>query len=204
MPELPLDAGPVLCEIARSAIATRVGATDPGFGRSVGENPTETAGSDPLGGENPHAWLDTPGAAFVTLTQQGALRGCIGSLTAYRSLREDVAANAVNAAVRDPRFPPLTADELPDTHIEVSVLSAPEPYPFTDRADALSRLRPGVDGLTLEYGNHRGTFLPQVWDSLSEPDEFLAHLVRKAGLPAGWWDDDARLSRYSVKAFEET
>jgi len=204
MPELPLDAGPVLCEIARSAIATRVGATDPGFGRSVGENPTETAGSDPLGGENPHAWLDTPGAAFVTLTQQGALRGCIGSLTAYRSLREDVAANAVNAAVRDPRFPTLTADELPDTHIEVSVLSAPEPYPFTDRADALSRLRPGVDGLTLEYGNHRGTFLPQVWDSLSEPDEFLAHLVRKAGLPAGWWDDDARLSRYSVKAFEET
>jgi len=204
MPELPLDAGPVLCEIARSAIATRVGATDPGFGRSVGENPTETAGSDPLGGENPHAWLDTPGAAFVTLTQQGALRGCIGSLTAYRSLREDVAANAVNAAVRDPRFPALTADELPDTHIEVSVLSAPEPYPFTDRADALSRLRPGVDGLTLEYGNHRGTFLPQVWDSLSEPDEFLAHLVRKAGLPAGWWDDDARLSSYTVKAFEET
>ena len=204
MTELPPDAGPVLCEIARSAIATRVGATDPGFGRSVRENPTETAGSDPPSGENPHPWLDTPGAAFVTLTQRGALRGCIGSLTAYRSLREDVAANAVNAAVRDPRFPALTADELPDTHIEVSVLSAPEPYPFTDRADALSRLRPGIDGLTLEYGNHRGTFLPQVWDSLSEPDEFLAHLVRKAGLPAGWWDDDARLSRYSVKAFEET
>ena len=204
MTELPPDAGPVLCEIARSAIATRVVATHPGFGRSVGENPTETAGSDPLGGENPHPWLDTPGAAFVTLTQQGALRGCIGSLTAYRSLREDVAANAVNAAVRDPRFPPLTADELPDTHIEVSVLSASEPYPFTDRADALSRLRPGVDGLILEYGSHRGTFLPQVWDSLSEPDEFLAHLVRKAGLPAGWWDDGAGLSRYSVKAFEET
>jgi AmmeMemoRadiSam system protein A len=170
----------------------------------MGEIPTETAGSDPLGGENADSWLDTPGASFVTLTQQGALRGCIGSLTAYRSLRDDVAANAVNAAVRDPRFRPLTADELPDTHIEVSVLSAPEPYPFTDHADALSRLRPRVDGLTLEYGNHRGTFLPQVWDSLSEPDEFLAHLVRKAGLPAGWWDDDARLSRYSVKAFEET
>src|SRR5674476_960119 len=204
MTELPPDAGPVLCEIARSAIATRVGATHPGFGRSVGENPTETAGSDPLGGEDPHPWLDTPGAAFVTLTQQGALRGCIGSLTAYRSLRDDVAANAANAAVRDPRFPPLTAAELPDTHIEVSVLSASEPYPFTDRADALSRLRPGVDGLTLEYGSHRGTFLPQVWDSLSTPDEFLAHLVRKAGLPVGWWDDDARLSRYTVKAFEET
>ena len=115
-----------------------------------------------------------------------------------------MAANAVNAAVRDPRFPPLTTAELPDTHIEVSVLSPPEPYPFTDRADALSRLRPGVDGLILEYGSHRGTFLPQVWDSLSKPDDFLANLVRKAGLPAGWWDDDARLSRYTVKAFEET
>jgi len=194
MSELPLDAGPVLCAIARSAIARRLGAADPRSGTAA-----EATRPDPE-----DSWLDTPGAAFVTMTQQGALRGCIGSLTSSRPLREDVAANAVNAAVRDPRFPPLTAAELPDTHIEVSVLSPLEPYPFTDRADALSRLRPGVDGLTLEYGSHRGTFLPQVWDSLSEPDEFLAHLVRKAGLPAGWWDDDARLSRYTVKAFEET
>jgi AmmeMemoRadiSam system protein A len=194
MPELPLGAGPVLCAIARSAIARRLGAADPRSGSAA-----EVTRPDPE-----DSWLDTPGAAFVTLTQQGALRGCIGSLTAHRPLREDVAANAVNAAVRDPRFPPLTTAELPDTHVEVSVLSPPEPYPFTDRADALSRLRPGVDGLTLEYANHRGTFLPQVWDSLSEPDEFLAHLVRKAGLPAGWWDDDARLSIYTVKAYEET
>lgn len=204
MTELPVDAGPVLCAIARSSIAGRLGAVDPGFRRAVSGQDPGTAGSGPPSSENPHPCLDTPGAAFVTLTQQGALRGCIGSLTAYRPLREDVAANAVNAAVHDPRFPPLTAAELPDTHIEVSVLSPPEPYPFTDRADALSRLRPRVDGLTLEYGSRRGTFLPQVWDSLSEPDEFLAHLVRKAGLPAGWWDDDARLSRYTVKAFEET
>ena len=187
MSDLPPEAGRVLCELARHAIKARLGAADPHL---------DTPGQD--------SWLDTPGAAFVTLTQQGALRGCIGTLTAYRPLREDVAANAVNAAIRDPRFPSLTAAELPDTDLEVSVLSAPEPYPFTDRADALSRLRPGVDGLILEYGSHRGTFLPQVWDSLSIPDEFLAHLVRKAGLPAGWWDDDARLSRYTVKAFEET
>jgi AmmeMemoRadiSam system protein A len=204
MTELPPDAGPVLCEIARSAIATRVGAADPRFDAAADLSRPDPGGSEHLGYRNEDSWLDTLGATFVTLTQQGALRGCIGSLTAYRPLREDVAANAVNAALRDPRFPPLTADELPATHLEVSVLSAAEPYPFTDRADALSRLRPGVDGLILEYGSRRGTFLPQVWDSLSEPDEFLAHLVRKAGLPAGWWDDGARLSRYTVKAFEET
>ena len=204
MPELPPEAGPILCGLARHAIAARLGAADPHF-----DTPGDVSRQDPgdtraLGYQDEDSWLDAPGAAFVTLTQRGALRGCIGTLTAYRPLREDVAANAVNAAIRDPRFPPLTAAELPDTHIEVSVLSASEPYPFTDRADALSRLRPGVDGLILEYGSHRGTFLPQVWDSLSKPDDFLANLVRKAGLPAGWWDDDARLSRYTVKAFEET
>jgi hypothetical protein len=204
MPELPQVAGPLLLAIAREAIAARVGVPDPRFrtpDASPGARPGSTAH---LEDENAHPWLDTPGAAFVTLTQQGALRGCIGSLTAYRPLREDVADNAVNAALRDPRFPPLSARELAETRIEVSVLSEPEPYPFTHRADAVSGLRPGVDGLILEYGSHRGTFLPQVWDSLTEPDDFLAHLVRKAGLPAGWWDDDARLSRYTVKAFEET
>lgn len=204
MPELPQVAGPLLLAIAREAIAARVGVPDPRFrtpDASPGARPGSTAH---LEDENAHPWLDTPGAAFVTLTQQGALRGCIGSLTAYRPLREDVADNAVNAALCDPRFPPLSARELAETRIEVSVLSEPEPYPFTHRADAVSGLRPGVDGLILEYGSHRGTFLPQVWDSLTEPDDFLAHLVRKAGLPAGWWDDDARLSRYTVKAFEET
>jgi AmmeMemoRadiSam system protein A len=204
MAELPLEAGPLLCGIARSAIAARLGAADP-RSRTPGGPPTADPGSTTHPGhETAHPWLDTPGAAFVTLTQRGDLRGCIGTLTAYRPLREDVAANAVNAAFRDPRFPPLTAQELPDTHLEVSVLSDPEPYPYTDRADALSRLRPGIDGLTLEYGSHRGTFLPQVWDSLPEPDDFLNHLVRKAGLPAGWWDDGARLSRYTVKAFDQT
>lgn len=204
MPELPQGAGPLVCEVARKAIAARLGAADP-RSRAPDGAPTAPSGSTTdLGYENAHPWLETPGAAFVTLTQDGALRGCIGSLTAYRPLREDIAANAVNAAFRDPRFPPLTARELPGTHIEVSILSDPEPYPFSDRADAVSRLRPGVDGVTLEYGARRGTFLPQVWDSLSEPEDFLNHLVRKAGLPAGWWDDDARLSRYTVKAFEET
>jgi uncharacterized protein len=204
MPELPHGAGPVLTGIARSAIAARLGAPDPRSDTAAGSNPPDPGGPERLASHKGDSYLDAPGAAFVTLTQKGSLRGCIGSLTAYRPLREDVSANAVNAALRDPRFPPLTARELSETQIEVSVLSAPEPYAFTDRADAISRLRPGVDGLTLEYGSRRGTFLPQVWDSLSGPEEFLAHLVRKAGLPAGWWDDGARLSRYTVTAFEET
>lgn len=184
MPELGPDAGPVLCRIAREAIA---GWWDPG--------PRDHAADS--------SWLDAPGAAFVTLTQHGTLRGCIGSLEARRPLREDVAANAVNAAFRDPRFPPLARDELERTHIEVSVLSAPEPFPYSSRADLVARLRPGVDGLILEHGHHRGTFLPQVWEQLSDPSTFLAHLVRKAGLPDGWWDDTARISRYTVTAFEE-
>jgi AmmeMemoRadiSam system protein A len=190
--------------IAREAIATRLGATTSGLGGVDGGQPAETGDAVDRDSESPSPWLDTPGAAFVTLTLHGALRGCIGSLTAYRPLREDVSANALNAALRDPRFPPLSARELPETQIEVSVLSDPEPYPFSHRVDAVSGLRPGIDGLILEYGTHRGTFLPQVWDAVPEPDDFLAHLVRKAGLPAGWWDDGARLSRYTVKAFEET
>ena len=204
MPELPEDAGPVLCGIARAAIAARFPELTAGFSGVDSAHPPELAGSYDRDGQNPPPWLDTPGASFVTLTKAGALRGCIGSLTAYRPLGEDVAANAANAAFRDPRFPPLSAQELPGTHIEVSVLSDPEPYAFSGRADALSRLRPGIDGVTLEYGNHRGTFLPQVWDTLPGPENFLNHLVRKAGLPAGWWDDGVRLSRYTVKAFDQT
>ncbi len=203
MPELPPEAGPLLCAIARDAIARRLG-DGVENGRPGEPSRTENAASVQRDGENAHPWLDAPGAAFVTLTQSGDLRGCIGSLVAHRPLREDVAANAVNAALHDHRFPPLGVGELTDTHIEVSVLSDPEPYPCTDRADAATRLRPGIDGVILEFGTRRGTFLPQVWDSLPDPDMFLEQLVRKAGLPAGWWDDRVRLSRYTVKAFEET
>ena len=199
---VPPDAGSVLCVIARRAIAARLGVTSPPFGTREAAHHPDEAGESSLRHED--AWLDTPGAAFVTLTMHGALRGCIGTLRAYRPLREDVAANAVSAAVHDPRFPPLTASELGETHIEVSVLSTPEPLPFANHADAVARLHPRVDGVILEYGSHRGTFLPQVWEQLPHAGDFLSHLVRKAGLPAGWWDDDARLFRYSVTAFEET
>ncbi|MDR1441654.1 MAG: AmmeMemoRadiSam system protein A [Bifidobacteriaceae bacterium] len=140
-------------------------------------------------------------ATFVTLTQGGALRGCIGSLEAHLTLGEDIQRNAIDAAFKDPRFPPLTAQELDRIDIEISVLSRPRPVGFASRDELLGRLRPGVDGLILEANGHRGTFLPQVWEQLPTPQEFVSHLVRKAGLPAGYWDDSVRIWRYTVKAF---
>lgn len=148
-------------------------------------------------------WLDEPGATFVTLTRDGELRGCIGSLEARRPLREDVRANALNAAFRDPRFPPLTSREWPDIRIEVSLLAPPEPLPVGSEQEAWEKLRPHVDGVILEYGPYRSTFLPQVWEQLSEPDRFLAHLKMKAGLPWDFWAPQIRLARYTVQKWKE-
>lgn len=154
------------------------------------------------------AWAEESGAAFVTLTKDGKLRGCIGTLEAHRPLIDDVIANARNAAFHDPRFRPVTRDELDALTIEVSVLSAPEELRFTGRADAYAQLRPGVDGVILRYRHHRGTFLPQVWEQLPTVEQFMAHLNRKAGLPDDFWPEpDARdrlhLSRYTVTAWSE-
>ena len=149
------------------------------------------------------AALAQPAATFVTLTQGGALRGCIGSLEAHRPLQEDIEHNALAAAFRDPRFPPLSADELASVRIEVSRLSTPEPLPFTDEANALQQLRPGIDGLILTAGHRRATFLPQVWAQLPDPAEFLVHLKYKAGLPASYWGKDVQLARYRVEKWQE-
>lgn len=158
-------------------------------------------GQPPAAPTTPRA-LTEPGAAFVTLQRDGRLRGCIGSLEAHRPLAEDVIANARAAALEDPRFPPLEPGELPGLHVEVSVLSAPAPFPFSDEADLLARLRPGVDGLILEAGPvNRGTFLPAVWQSLPDPRDFLTELRRKAGLPGDYPLTKTRLSRYTTHAF---
>jgi uncharacterized protein len=151
-----------------------------------------------------HPSLDAPGATFVTLTQHGDLRGCIGSLEARRPLRIDVHANAVAAAFRDPRFPPLASFELDSTQVEVSLLSASVPVAASSEAALLRTLVPGVDGLTLEYGRYRATFLPQVWESLAEPSSFLEALKRKAGLPSDFWHPQMRFSRYAVTKWTET
>jgi uncharacterized protein len=149
------------------------------------------------------SWLTEPGAVFVTLTQQGELRGCMGSLEAHRPLVEDLRANARAAAFSDPRFPPLGEEELDATQVEVSILSSPEPMRFQNETNLLAQLRPGIDGVILEHGWHRATFLPQVWEQLPDPHQFMVHLKRKAGLAPDFWADDIRISRYSVEKFKE-
>ncbi|MDR0578125.1 MAG: AmmeMemoRadiSam system protein A [Candidatus Accumulibacter sp.] len=151
-----------------------------------------------------HPDLAQPAATFVTLTQKGLLRGCIGSLEAYRPLSADVAENALAAAFRDPRFAPLRQDELERTRIEVSLLDAPRALRFADEADALAQLRPGIDGLILRAGRHRATFLPQVWESLPTPRLFLENLKLKAGLRANFWSPQLALSRYGVQKWKES
>jgi hypothetical protein len=183
-PALPADAGTVLLPVARAAIASRVGLAHP-----------EPAAAD---------WLRTTGACFVTLTRQTQLRGCIGTLRAARTLLDDVRHNAVAAAFHDPRFKPLTAEEYVGISVEVSVLSPLMPMTFAGERDVLAQLRPDVDGLVFEYGHHRSTFLPQVWDHFREPAEFLGRLKIKAGLPPDFWDTEVKLARYVVTKWRET
>lgn len=147
--------------------------------------------------------LRQPAATFVTLTQNGQLRGCIGSLEAWRPLGEDVCENAVNAAFRDPRFSPLEASELARTRVEVSLLTPAEPMLFANEADALAQLRPDIDGLIFECHGRRSTFLPQVWEQLPEPLLFMAHLKQKAGFSLDFWHPDVKLWRYGVRKWKE-
>ena len=148
-------------------------------------------------------WLSEPGATFVTLTQHGQLRGCTGSLKALRPLAQDVCQNALAAAFHDARFPPLTPTELATIRIEVSLLSPQQPIRFNGEADALSQMRPGIDGIVFECGTCRSTFLPQVWEHLPQPVRFLAELKRKAGLAENFWSPEVKLHRYTVVKWEE-
>ena len=140
-------------------------------------------------------------ATFVTLKIDDDLRGCIGTLEAHRPLVEDISENAYAAAFRDPRFPRLTNKEYDRLQYHISILSTPEPVTFSDEQDLLQQLRPGVDGLVLEDGFYRGTFLPQVWDSLPDPIQFLRHLKQKAGLPSDYWSKSIKVKRYTVEEF---
>jgi AmmeMemoRadiSam system protein A len=149
------------------------------------------------------AWLEQPGATFVTLHLHGELRGCIGSLEARQALIDDVQNNARASAFRDPRFKPLGKEEFSDVVIDVSLLGKSEPIRFSDEEDAVAQLRPDKDGVIMEYGLHRATFLPQVWSQLPSPREFLARLKEKAGLSSDFWSTDIRLSRYAVREWSE-
>jgi hypothetical protein len=177
--------GPALLATARAEIAGALGLAAP-----------HTPG---------HARLLAPGASFVTLHDaRGALRGCVGQLQAQRPLGEDVRHNALAAAFGDRRFQPLTAAEWTGLHVEVSVLGPLQPMVGVGHFDAVAgQLRPGVDGVLLEWRGRRGTFLPQVWSQLPEPRRFLQALLQKAGLPLDFWALDMQLWRYQVTPFEE-
>ena len=148
-------------------------------------------------------WLAQTGATFVTLTKNGGLRGCIGSLEPARPLGDDVAQNALGAAFRDPRFPAMTAAEWPQCRVEVSLLSTPKPVRFADELDLLGQIAAGEDGLIIEADGRRGTFLPQVWEDLADKRTFLAHLLRKAGLPTDTRLTRCKVSRYRVAKWKE-
>jgi AmmeMemoRadiSam system protein A len=147
--------------------------------------------------------LRRPAATFVTLHKSGDLRGCIGALQPYQPLVSDVAEHAYAAAFNDPRFAPLRREELDAIVISISVLGPPQAVEFTDEEQLIAQLRPAVDGLILEEGRNRGTFLPSVWETLPQPRQFLQQLKRKAGLPADYWSESLRVSRYTTHSFSE-
>lgn len=146
--------------------------------------------------------LQQKAACFVTLHKNGELRGCIGSLEAQRPLVEDVSENAFSAAFRDPRFFALQNDELEQLSLSISVLTPAQPLQFSSEQNLIDQLRPGVDGLILQEGYHRGTFLPSVWEQLPDPKQFLQHLKMKAGLSPDHWSDQIKVSRYQTESFE--
>jgi len=178
--------GPVLTGIARAAIAAKLGI-------DFDAQPTDE-----------FSWLFNDAASFVTLTKQGDLRGCIGTLDAHRTLIEDVQANAIAAAFQDPRFPALKKDEFYEILIEISVLSELEPMHAMSESIACNKLVPHRDGVVLKYGSHRATFLPQVWKQLPDPKTFLAHLKQKAGLAADFWHPEVLLYKYQVNKYRES
>jgi AmmeMemoRadiSam system protein A len=177
------DLGRVLLGIARRAIGDKLGLAAP--------SPRD------------HAALRPPGATFVTLKQAGELRGCIGSLEPRRPLGVDVRENAIAAAFSDPRFPALTAREFETTSIEVSLLTTDERVDARSEAELIAKLRPGVDGVIVQHGANRATFLPQVWATIADPRAFLGALRRKAGLPEDFWSPQLNVSRYTVTKWAE-
>lgn len=181
---MSIEKGQILIPIARASIS-----------RALGQE---------MQADEDAEWLREPGACFVTLTQRGNLRGCIGSLEAHRPLLQDVKANAYGSAFRDTRFLPLSLAELDNTEVEISLLSAMQSMTFRNEREALDQLRPGVDGVVFECGGYRSTFLPQVWEQLPESGIFMAHLKRKAGLPADFWVPNVKLARYTVDKWKES
>ena len=183
--ELKKEQGRVLIELARQAIEKIWN------------------GSFPVK-EHKEPWLQKDGAVFVTLMMDGELRGCVGSTEAYRPLKEDIETNAVAAAFNDSRFSPLEKDDWPRVNVEVSYLSKTEKMKFGSEEEAVSQLRPNLDGLIFQCGSRKSTFLPQVWGKLPKPITFFRELKQKAGFRPDFWSEEISLYRYSVQKWCET
>ena len=185
--------GQVLVKLARQTIMDKLGS---GAAEPASEDLLAALGDDRF---------NLPCGTFVTLKIKGRLRGCIGNLTSTETVLDGVKRNAINAALHDPRFSPLSKDELERTQIEVSILSEPRPLAYRDGPDLIKKLRAHVDGVIIRKGHASATFLPQVWEQLPGPEDFLTHLCMKAGLPSNAWkNSELEVSTYQVQYFEES
>ncbi len=185
--QIPQEYGPRLLKLVREAIGQRLGVVD-----KVDQSGLE---GEPLRQEL---------ATFVTLKIEGKLRGCIGNLEPAGPLLGTLAQNGRHAAFNDHRFSPLSVEEFERVEIDISILSEPVQLDYTDGDELLTRLRPGIDGVIVEKGKARATFLPQVWQQLPEPKQFMEHLCRKASLsPSAWRESDMKIYLYQVQSFKE-
>jgi AmmeMemoRadiSam system protein A len=177
-----------LLELAHASIAYEVGANyDTDLDEMLKKNP----------------WLKEQGASFVTLTKKdGELRGCIGSLVAHRKLYEDLIYNAKSAAMKDPRFMPLSKEEFENINIEVSILSEPQLVEYSSKEDLKSKIIVGKDGIILKYSSYQSTFLPQVWEQLPSFELFFSHLCQKAGLSGDCLDNKPEIYKYQVRKYK--
>ena len=148
--------------------------------------------------------LTQKSGCFVTLTKDSQLRGCIGNILAQKPLYQCIIDNSISTAVHDSRFSTVTYDELDDIHIEVSILSAPQPLEFASPDDLLDKLTPLEDGVVINYGFHKSTYLPQVWEQLPDKTEFLTSLCKKDGAPGDCWKkENVKIETYQAQVFGE-
>ena len=190
--EIPEHLGMLLLRMARKAIADQLDAAC-----SMDCKPLSVP-------EKYLAFLQGKTGVFVTIYLCGQLRGCIGTLEPVSTLVEEISENARHAAFHDPRFSPLTEKEYADIVLEISLLTPPEKLDFTDSEDLIQKLQPGIHGVILEKNGAKATFLPQVWEQLREPEVFLEHLCRKAGLSSfAWKDGNVSIQTYKVRFFKE-
>jgi len=191
-PGLTNKQGDALLSIARQTIMESLGINGP----NINNEKNEDILKDKI--------FQTNSGTFVTLHLNGQLRGCMGNIMASETIKDGVKRNAINAAFHDPRFPGVKKDELKNIDMEISILTKPVPMDYKDGQDLIDNLRVNIDGVILQKGRASATFLPQVWEQLPSPEEFLSHLCLKAGLPQDAWNSPGiEILTYQVQYFNE-